>query len=38
MRSVRNVEANAAAADAGPLDPETLERLRPHRWVRVFYA
>jgi aryl-alcohol dehydrogenase-like predicted oxidoreductase len=38
MRSVRNVEANAAAVDAGPLDPELLERLRPHRWVRSYYA
>jgi aryl-alcohol dehydrogenase-like predicted oxidoreductase len=37
MRSLRNVEANAAAVDAGPLDAATLERLRPHRWVRVFY-
>ncbi len=38
MRSVRNVEANVAAVDAGPLDPATLERMRPHRWERVFYG
>ena len=38
MRSPRNVEANAAAVDAGPLDAATLERLRPHRWLRSFYA
>ncbi len=38
MRSVRNVEANAASVEAGPLDPELLARLRPHRWVRSFYG
>jgi aryl-alcohol dehydrogenase-like predicted oxidoreductase len=38
MRSVRNVEANARAVDAGPLDEATLERMRPHRWERVFYG
>ena len=38
MRSLRNVEANAAAVEAGPLDEATLERLRPHRWVRAFYG
>jgi aryl-alcohol dehydrogenase-like predicted oxidoreductase len=38
MRSVRNVEANAAVADAGPLDRETLERLHSHRWVSDFYG
>ena len=38
MRSLRNVEANAAAVDAGTLDPAALERLRAHRWVRSFYA
>src|SRR5207245_1974108 len=34
MRSVRNVERNAAAVEAGPLDEETLKALRAHRWVR----
>jgi aryl-alcohol dehydrogenase-like predicted oxidoreductase len=38
MRSVRNVERNLAAAAKGPLEPEQLERLRAHRWVRNFYA
>jgi aryl-alcohol dehydrogenase-like predicted oxidoreductase len=38
MRSVRNVEANAAAVEDGPLDDALLERLRPHRWVRSFYG
>ena len=34
MRKTANVEANAAASDAGPLPAELLEKLRPHRWVR----
>jgi aryl-alcohol dehydrogenase-like predicted oxidoreductase len=34
MRSVKNVERNAAAAAAGPLSGEQLATLRPHRWVR----
>jgi aryl-alcohol dehydrogenase-like predicted oxidoreductase len=38
MRSVRNVEANAAAVAAGPLSVEELEILRRHRWERRFYA
>jgi len=38
MRSTRNVEANAAAAELGPLDERTLAALAPHRWVRNFYA
>ncbi len=38
MRSLRNVEANADAVEEGPLAPDTLERLRPHRWVRAFYG
>jgi aryl-alcohol dehydrogenase-like predicted oxidoreductase len=38
MRSVRNVERNVTAAEAGPLDENVLERLRPHRWVRNFYS
>jgi aryl-alcohol dehydrogenase-like predicted oxidoreductase len=37
MRSTRNVERNAAAVDAGPLEPEQVEALRRHRWVRSFY-
>ena len=34
MRKVKNVESNAAASDAGPLDDELVETLRPHRWER----
>jgi aryl-alcohol dehydrogenase-like predicted oxidoreductase len=32
MRALRNVEANAAAAGAGPLSERELELLRAHRW------
>ncbi len=38
MRSVRNVERNAAAIAAGPLSAEELEVLARHRWVRRYYA
>lgn len=34
MRKVRHVEANMAASDAGPLPPELIAQLRPHRWDR----
>ncbi len=34
MRKTKNVEANIAASDAGPLPSDLLEKLRPHRWVR----
>ena len=34
MRKLKNVEANAAASDAGPLPAELVEELRPHRWER----
>jgi aryl-alcohol dehydrogenase-like predicted oxidoreductase len=37
MRSLRNVDRNVAAVDAGPLDAEQLARVRPHRWERDFY-
>jgi aryl-alcohol dehydrogenase-like predicted oxidoreductase len=37
MRSLRNVERNVAASDAGGLAAEQRERLRAHRWVRNFY-
>jgi aryl-alcohol dehydrogenase-like predicted oxidoreductase len=37
MRSVRNVAANVAASDAGPLSPEMTAKLRPHRWVRNYW-
>lgn len=35
MRKERNVRANVAASDAGPLPKELLDRLKPHRWVRT---
>jgi aryl-alcohol dehydrogenase-like predicted oxidoreductase len=38
MRSVRHVEANCALGDGRGLPPATLEKLRPHRWVRNFYT
>jgi aryl-alcohol dehydrogenase-like predicted oxidoreductase len=38
MRSLRNVEANLAAAELGRLPDDELQRLRPHRWLRDFYA
>jgi len=37
MRSTRNVEANAAAVDAGPLSEDELAVLHRYRWVRRFY-
>jgi aryl-alcohol dehydrogenase-like predicted oxidoreductase len=35
MRQVRNVEANAAACNAGPLPEELWAKLRAHRWDRM---
>jgi aryl-alcohol dehydrogenase-like predicted oxidoreductase len=37
MRSVRNVERNAALGDGQGLPAETVEKLRRHRWERNFY-
>ncbi len=37
MRSVRQADENCSASDDGPLSPETLAALRPHRWVRKPY-
>jgi aryl-alcohol dehydrogenase-like predicted oxidoreductase len=37
MRSLRNVDRNVAASDAGALPADQRERLRAHRWVRDFY-
>lgn len=34
MRKLKNVEANAAASDAGSLPDELIQRLRNHRWDR----
>jgi len=38
MRTVRNVERNAAVPDKGPLDTRTLETLKRHTWEKNFYA
>jgi aryl-alcohol dehydrogenase-like predicted oxidoreductase len=37
MRTVRNVERNAAVSDKGPLDEATLKILKRHAWDRNFY-
>jgi aryl-alcohol dehydrogenase-like predicted oxidoreductase len=37
MRSTRNVERNARAASAGPLEENQLTTLRRHRWVVDLY-
>lgn len=37
MRTVRNVERNAATSDRGPLPQERLEALKRHRWERNWY-
>lgn len=37
MRTPAQADDNCAASDAGPLPPETLAALRPHRWVRAPY-
>ncbi len=34
MRKRKNVEANIAASDKGPLSPELVTRLRAYRWDR----
>jgi aryl-alcohol dehydrogenase-like predicted oxidoreductase len=34
MRKLRNVDANTAASEAGPLRRETLDELRAHKWLR----
>jgi aryl-alcohol dehydrogenase-like predicted oxidoreductase len=38
MRTVRNVERNAAASANGPLDPATLQILKRHAWSKNFYS
>lgn len=37
MRSVRNVERNAATSDGRRLTPEQRDKLEQHRWERNFY-
>jgi len=34
MRKLRNVEANIASSDAGPLPRDLYDQLKKHRWVR----
>jgi aryl-alcohol dehydrogenase-like predicted oxidoreductase len=34
MRQIKNVEANLACSDAGPLAADLIDRLRAHRWDR----
>jgi aryl-alcohol dehydrogenase-like predicted oxidoreductase len=38
MRKVRNVEANCAASDKGPLPEATLNKLKHHAWAKNFYS
>src|SRR4051812_21544413 len=35
MRKAKNVRANVASSDAGPLPAELLAKLKDHRWVRT---
>ena len=35
MRKIKNVEANIACSDAGPLSADLLSKLKPHRWDRT---
>jgi aryl-alcohol dehydrogenase-like predicted oxidoreductase len=37
MRSDAQVDENTAVGDEGPLPPQVLAQLRPHRWVRNPY-
>lgn len=37
MRSVRNVERNAAVSDKGALEPDLLQLLKRHAWQKNFY-
>jgi aryl-alcohol dehydrogenase-like predicted oxidoreductase len=38
MRRVRNVEANCALSDAGPLPEDVLALLRKHAWGKNYYC
>ena len=35
MRKIKNVEANIACSDAGPLSADLLSKLKPQRWDRT---
>jgi aryl-alcohol dehydrogenase-like predicted oxidoreductase len=38
MRNPKHVTANTAVSDRGALPPETMAKLRNHRWVRNYYS
>jgi aryl-alcohol dehydrogenase-like predicted oxidoreductase len=38
MRNPKHVTANTAVSDRGALPPETIAKLRKHRWVRNYYS
>ncbi|MEO7649853.1 MAG: aldo/keto reductase [Bryobacteraceae bacterium] len=38
MRNLRNVEANCAVSEKGPLAADTLRKLRNHTWQKNFYG
>ena len=38
MRSEKNLMANRASVEKGPLLKELLEKLKTHRWIRNFYS
>lgn len=38
MRQVKNVEANIAASERGPLPAEVMGRLARHAWAKNFYS
>lgn len=38
MRQVKNVEANIAASERGPLPAEVMKRLARHAWAKNFYS
>jgi aryl-alcohol dehydrogenase-like predicted oxidoreductase len=38
MRRKLHVETNLGVSDGRPLDPELIERLRRHRWVRTYFV
>jgi aryl-alcohol dehydrogenase-like predicted oxidoreductase len=38
MRTVRNVERNAAVSEKGPLGDATLQILKRHAWSKDFYS
>ncbi|MGZ4814565.1 MAG: aldo/keto reductase [Terriglobales bacterium] len=37
MRNIKHVASNTATSDAGPLPPDVLAKIKPHRWLHNFY-